>query len=60
MWTRHPFFGGCSYHNEDSTSVVTGHYSPANPLEFEEDCKSWTLNGSGDYSSVAEAMAADE
>ena len=41
-WKREPFFGGCSYHAYHAT--VTGYYSPADPLEFEEDCTEWTAS----------------
>ena len=57
-WTREPFFGGCSYYAAHAT--VTGYYSPADPLEFEEDCRSWTAsNRPGEHFATAdEAMAA--
>ena len=40
MWTREPFFGGCSYYNQSGEEVI-GHYSPSDPLEFEGDCRAW-------------------
>ena len=51
MWTRDPFFGGCSYHSPRAT--VTGYYSP---LEFEADCNEWTAtNRPGEIFPTADA-----
>ena len=41
-WTRAPFLGGCHYYADHAT--VTGHYSPADPVEFESDCTAWTAS----------------
>lgn len=58
-WARDPFFGGCHYYS-DKGDVVTGLYSPHEPVEFEADCKVWTLNGAGKYLTADSAMAAAE
>ena len=54
IWTREPFFGGCDYHSHVAT--VTGYYSPADPIEFEADCKAWNAsNRPGQVFETAEA-----
>jgi hypothetical protein len=60
-WKREPFYGGCRYYGEGNLFVI-GYYSPADPLEFEPDCKSWLASNfpGEEFPSAEEAMAAAE
>lgn len=62
MWYREPFFGGCLYYSSLTGEEVMGRYSPANPLEFEGDCRQWTAsNLPGQvFDSADEAMDASD
>jgi hypothetical protein len=60
-WEREPFYGGVRYYG-DNDLIIVGYYSPADPLEFESDCKSWFASNIPDYQfeSAKEAMEAAE
>lgn len=40
MWTRNPFYGGCSYYDVETNTTVIGHY---NPDQLEHECEGWVI-----------------